>query len=130
LLTDSRQLAEVRSDGRRLRLVSDTAITGPRLFTSSGLGDDLVEEPRQHLFAELFSQAGNPVARQDALHRHSWPERPHLSVCMRREEACTVSHTVVCVRQDTMTLTYHSDAPDHSAPTVSKTIARTNGAIP
>jgi hypothetical protein len=118
VLADRKEWAEVRSDGQRLKLMSRTAIVEPVFFTSSGLGDHLVEEPRRRLFVEFFNSAGDPVARQEAFHRHYWPDRPHLSVCMRRVEARTVSYTIVSLGQDMVTLTYHADAPDQPAETV------------
>jgi len=129
VLTDRKELAEVRSDGRHVWLVSRTALAESLFFTSSGLGDHLVEKPRRQLFLEFFSRPGDLVARQENFHRHHWPERPHLSVCMRREDARTVSHTVVSLGRDRVTLTYHPDAPDQPAVPVAVSIGlRTGGA--
>jgi hypothetical protein len=119
VLADDRELAELRSDGRDIRIVGPTVITEPFLFTSSGLGDHLVETPRRRLFAEFVRRPGDPIAWQDDFHRHHWSDRPHLSVCMRRDEARTVSHTIVTLRQDRVTLTYHPDAPDQPAVPIS-----------
>jgi hypothetical protein len=122
VLASRKELAEVWSDGCRVRLLSPKQIASPLLFTSSGLGDRLVEEPRRRLFAEFFSQPGDFVARQQEFHRHRWLDSPHLSVCMHREDAQTVSHTVVSLGRDRVTLSYHPDAPDQFAETVSVTI--------
>jgi hypothetical protein len=115
LLADREELAELRSDSGQVQLVGRTAISKPLLFTSSGLGDLLVKGPRRRLFAEFFSLPGDLVARQDLFHRHRWHERPDLSVCMRRADARTVSHTVVSLDPARVTLAYYPDAPDRPA---------------
>jgi uncharacterized protein with NRDE domain len=111
VVVDCREIAELRSDDGQVRLVQRTASNGPFLFTSSGLGDHLVEEPRRQLFAELLGQGGD-AEKQDLFHRHQWPERSHLSVCMRRPDARTVSHTLVVLTERAGFLTYHAAAPD------------------
>ena len=121
VLASRKELAEVWSDGCHIRLMSPKQIAAPLLFTSSGLGDRLVEEPRRGLFAEFFSQPDDLVARQQEFHRHYWPDRPHLSVCMRREEARTVSHTAVSLGRDSVALMYHPDSPDQFAKTLTVT---------
>ncbi|MFN0137616.1 MAG: NRDE family protein, partial [Phycisphaerae bacterium] len=51
----------------------------PFFYTSSGLGDSLVDAPRRELFERSFSPPlSSPTATQDAFHRHSWPDRRHL----------------------------------------------------
>jgi uncharacterized protein with NRDE domain len=112
VLADRRQFAELRSDGRRTDAAPPADLVSSMLFTSSGLGDELVEAPRRELFRATFASGANRVAAQDAFHRYHWPDRPHLSVCMRREDARTVSHTVVSITPARATLTYHPDAPD------------------
>jgi hypothetical protein len=109
------EVAELRSCGERLRLLRRVALTAPCLFTSSGLGDAIVEGPRRRLFEACFGPADDWPERQDAFHRHSWPDRPHLSVCMRRRDARTVSYTVVTFGPETVSLLYHPDAPDRPA---------------
>jgi hypothetical protein len=70
---------------------------GPACFTSSGLGDALVR-PRLGLFDEMVLRHGPSPERQDEFHRHTWPDRPHLSVLMGRSDARTVSITTLEVR--------------------------------
>jgi hypothetical protein len=70
----------------------------PLLFTSSSLGDAIVEGPRRLLFEQMFPSSGDAIgmaARQDAFHAHRWRDRPALSVHMSRPDACTVSTTIV-----------------------------------
>jgi hypothetical protein len=109
------EVAEVRWDGANFRPTRHGRLTAPLLFTSSGLGDHLVEGPRRRLFEEFFARPGDWPARQDAFHRHSWPGREHLSVCMRRADACTVSHTLLEIDESSCVLTYNPAAPDRPA---------------
>jgi hypothetical protein len=82
----------------------------PMLFTSSSLGDALVDGPRRMLFEQMLapphdSDAG-AAARQDAFHAHRWRHRPAVSVHMSRPDACTVSTTVVECSADDIRMTY------------------------
>jgi hypothetical protein len=122
LLVNRRGGVEVHSDGTRIRLVWRIGLTSPQLFTSSGLGDQLVEGPRRKLFGEFFDRPGDWLFQQDAFHRHRWPDRPHLSVCMDRQDARTVSHTLVSLGPARVTLSYHPDAPDRPAEAVTLTL--------
>lgn len=82
------RVAEVRWDRRAV----GTAWHGglPQCFVSSGLGDARVT-PRLDLFESMVVMPGATPDRQDEFHRHTWPERPEISVLMSRTEACTVS---------------------------------------
>lgn len=108
ILTDAREVAEIVADGASLRLTRLGPLRGPLLWTSSGLGDALVEAPRRQLFDAMVTDP----QQQDAFHRHAWPDRLHVSVCMSRPDARTVNHTVIERRPDTVTLRYWPDAPD------------------
>ena len=129
LLVNRREGVEVHSDGTRIRLVWRIGLTRPQLFTSSGLGDQAVEGPRRQLFGEFFDRPGDQFAQQDAFHRHRWPDRPHLSVCMDRQDARTVSHTVVSLGPDRVTLAYHPDAPDRPGETFTLTLPVAVGGV-
>jgi transport and Golgi organization protein 2 len=119
LLTDGTELAEVHSDGHQLKSSECRSLEGPELFTSSGLGDGLVEAPRRNLFMSCFA-AGEPgTAQQDAYHRHAWPDYPHLSVFMRRLDAATVSVTAIQLGRDEVRMTYQPTFPDLPAEAVS-----------
>lgn len=124
LIIDGTSVASIRSNGRMVRAGQRTVDDGPLLYTSSGLGDELVDAPRRALFSQLFAEPGDLMLRQSEFHRHSWPDRPHISVCMRRTEAHTVSHTVIEVRRDRVTLLYHAAAPDEPAEDVILTLNR------
>jgi hypothetical protein len=105
-------LAEVRWNGAEPMVTSRLLGGTPLLFTSSGLGDHLVEGVRRELFGECF--AGPPdgwEAAQDEFHRHRWPDRAHLSVNMERATSRTVSHAVISVSDDEAVFDYHPAAP-------------------
>jgi len=116
VLIDDREIAHLYSDGTRLRLERQPLGDRPHLFTSSGLGDAVVEGPRCELFDRVFTPGGDGRSQQDAFHRHSWPDRRHVSVCMERQEARTVSHTVIEIEPQRVTLIYVPDAPDRVPP--------------
>jgi hypothetical protein len=115
VLVDRDTRAQVISDGFHTRVTNlppqETAI----LFTSSGLGDHRVEAPRLALFEDMLRNCGISAATQDSYHRHHWPDRQHLSVCMRRLDAKTVSHTIVDLGPDQIDFRYHPAAPDEPA---------------
>lgn len=97
----------------------------PVMWTSSGLGDHLVEGPRRELFEGWFGKdPAGYLDEQLAFHRHQWPDREHLSVCMHRADARTVSYTTLDMDTDRITMTYLPDRPDREAPTVSATFER------
>jgi len=103
-------IAEIISDGSSL---SHRAIrTGqlPLLFTSSGLGDELVEHPRRMLFDRIIRASASSARAQDGFHHHSWPNRRRLSVWMRRGDARTVSFTTITLRLDRAMLAYNADS--------------------
>jgi hypothetical protein len=116
VLVDGHDVIAIDSDGAALSRRDESTRNLPLLFTSSGLGDALVEPPRRALFAEMFSAARQAPAVQDAFHRHSWPDRSYLSVCMRRDAARTVSHTVIEIGPEHVSLTYCPRAPDEPGP--------------
>jgi hypothetical protein len=86
----------------------------PQLFTSSSLGDAIVDGPRRLLFEQMLRtagpstslRAGDVAAQQDAFHAHRWRDRPAVSVHMSRPDACTVSTTVVEVTPHDVRMVY------------------------
>lgn len=91
VVADRDTVLELRSDSAPVR----HRLSAPLMFTSSGLGDHLVEAPRRALFQQVMRKDGDPVANQDRFHMHRWRSHPHLSVLMERADARTVSRTVV-----------------------------------
>src|SRR5262245_38786840 len=115
VLVDGREVGDLAWDGTRRGEQSAQWSGDPLLFTSSGLGDERVTAPRRELFQAMVASGPSSeyASRQDLFHRHSWPDRPHLSVCMRRADACTVSHAVIEVLPgDTARLAYQDGPPD------------------
>jgi hypothetical protein len=78
------------------------------LRTSSGLGDGVVAGPRRDLFRRMVTGARDGRAAQDRYHRHQWPDRQAISVSMRRDDAATVSRTVVEVRDGSLRMDYQA----------------------
>lgn len=111
LILDRERFVEICTAGDRLTVSQPRPIDTPVMYASSGLGDALVTEPRQRLFDQLFTD-DDWTAVQDAFHRHRWPDRPHLSVCMSRPEARTVSLTIVEIRPEAVRMVYYPEAPD------------------
>ncbi len=103
------RLSVVLGDGERMTVQALRRFDGPFLATSSGLGDHIVEQPRRDLFSALVVRGVSAITdRQDAFHRHAWPDRRHISVEMSRADARTVSRTVVEVFRDSIALTYRA----------------------
>jgi hypothetical protein len=82
----------------------------PSCWVSSGLGDQFVQT-RLPLFTEVVLDAGATPESQDAYHTHQWPDNPRASVFMDREDARTVSRTIVdvCARRHA-TMRYIGDS--------------------
>ncbi|HET7220904.1 MAG TPA: NRDE family protein, partial [Vicinamibacterales bacterium] len=91
-----------------LGVIDELPTRDPLMFTSSGLGDDLVEEPRRQLFAELVgsASANSQASAQDRFHAHRWESMPHVSVFMSRDDASTVSRTVVEIGPERLRMIY------------------------
>lgn len=115
VLTDGRNCMEYNWHGGSDGVTPNRPVERPRMFTSSGLGDALVHAPRKRLFEEMFAAPADPVATQDAYHRHQWPDRPELSVCMSRREARTVSYAVLELIEGEARMTYHRAPPNEAA---------------
>lgn len=94
-----------RSNGC-LQLEQRASLDEPAMFTSSGLGDEVVIKPRQDLFEQMVRQDRNQPRAQDAFHRHVWPGREEISVAMRRVDARTVNCTAVERDAESVTMTY------------------------
>lgn len=103
LLADGQRVARMRSNGRGLSVELDDHSGLPLMLTSSGLGDHLVDLPRRALF-----DADPPAdtAAQDHFHRHGWADRTPLSVTMCREDARTVSRTVIDMAPEGLVMSY------------------------
>ena len=95
------------SSGRHFVDTWTQRLKDPLLWTSSSLGDDIVDGPRRRLFGEMLrADGGNALRCQAAFHRHQWKSQPAISVAMARGDACTVSRTTVDVRRDEVCMVY------------------------
>jgi hypothetical protein len=94
IVLDMHAYALIESDGRTLRTSRRPFDGRPLLFTSSGLGDEVVEPSRRALFERMLADDPSPEI-QDAFHQHTWPDARHLSIWMDRPEARTVSRTTI-----------------------------------
>lgn len=111
-------IATVHNDGWTFG-VSVEPLASPVCFTSSSLGDARVMEPRLELFDRLVASARQPLLMQGTFHRHRWPDRPELSVEMRRDDAATLSRTWITVAAGRITMAYQPlDGEGTDAPTI------------
>lgn len=108
---NTREVIELALQNGFLTARTRTSLDQPRMFTSSGLGDAVVDVPRRALFNELLADSHDWPAQQDAYHRHHWPEREEISVAMRRAEAWTVSRTVIEVSASEVLMRYFGAPP-------------------
>jgi hypothetical protein len=81
-------------------------LSAPIMRTSSGLGDAEVSGPRRALFEHFLSHPDDACVAQDRFHQHRWIGREAVSVNMRRNDARTVSRTVVEVGCETVSMSY------------------------
>ena len=88
------------------------SLSVPQMFTSSGLGDHRVEGPRRQLFEELVTSGGHGDVRdrQDRFHVHRWRDRLDVSVHMSRDDAWTVSRTVVEIDDERIVMSYAAES--------------------
>lgn len=105
LATDGTRLVELQVTGDGVT-VHEHPLHAPLMFTSSSLGHAVVAPPRRVLFEQLVGNADDPLDGQDAFHRHRWPDRPHLSVDMRRHDAATQSITIVDLAPSFVSMCY------------------------
>jgi hypothetical protein len=107
LIIDHNEIVDCRPDGEHIRH-RRSRLRAAILRTSSALGDAVVAGPRRTLFQRTFSRARNARAAQDQYHRHQWPGRSPISVNMRRDDAATVSRTIVEVHESSVRLSYQA----------------------
>ena len=108
VLFHERDVGVLIFDGRETR-VEREPLMAPLVWSSSSLGDAIVEGPRRQLFERMLGDdAKGWLSAQAQFHRHRWPLRPEISVCMSRHDAWTVSRTVVDVSPGTASMAYES----------------------
>jgi hypothetical protein len=106
-------LVDIVWDGKQSTMMNRLLGSMPLMFTSSGLGDHLVDSPRRELFESMFATSQDKWSQtQDEYHRHFWPDREELSVCMTRKEARTVSLTIMELSPQQARVSYYPERPD------------------
>ena len=115
VVIDGQSVVEVVSSGRAIEEVRMENDFRSALFTSSGLGDHLVDAPRRRLWQQMLATQQMSAAAQDRFHRHSWPDRRDVSVCMNRADAKTVSVSTIEMGSERIRFHYHPAAPDVDA---------------
>lgn len=115
IATDGVTLFDMRARAGRY-VVCERAVADTEMFTSSSLGEAVVAPHRTALFESLLASTVDAFDAQDAFHQHRWPDRPHLSVHMRRSDAATQSITTVDLRQGTVAMRYASTIDIVGAP--------------
>jgi hypothetical protein len=122
ILADFDIVREISFVAGDVTIVTRDLSQGPLLFTSSGLGDAVVEEPRRSLFETMVRGAIDLRHGQDTFHGHAWPERRHLSVRMMRDGAATVSTTIIELDRTKASMTYTPLEQGNSGNTISAAI--------
>jgi uncharacterized protein with NRDE domain len=107
---DELRIAEARWDRQHFGVAWFRA--APMAFVSSGLGDSKVLA-RLDLFEDMVVVPGPSPELQDAYHRHTWDDRPEISVLMRRDEARTVSITTLEVARGCPPQMIYESIPAH-----------------
>lgn len=97
-------------DGRHL---TGSAVTEPGLVrASSGSNQVEAERVRGALFQAAAAEPGGlTAARLERLHRSHLPQRGPVSICMHREEAVTVSLSLVTVIEKQISIFYVDGSP-------------------
>ncbi|MEO8450687.1 MAG: NRDE family protein [Gemmatimonadota bacterium] len=110
-------------DGSRL---VESSVTEPGIVrVSSGVTQSEADRSRRAVLAQLIADAGGLTeAVLVELHRSHLPERGPLSVCMHREEASTVSRTLIRVTGDTAEVEYVPGPPGETEPLPAVVLAR------
>jgi len=116
VIINRRDVAEFARERSKLALRQRLSTVAPLMFTSSGLGDELVDAPRRALFRDYFAAGDDRRAQQDAYHRHQWPGRERVSVLMCRPDARTVSRTEIELGTQWLQVTYFDLAEGESSP--------------
>jgi uncharacterized protein with NRDE domain len=106
---------EIAWDGEGVSM-STAPLTEPFMTTSSSFGET-IHDSRRKLFEEMLAHHAT-AEEQDAFHDHRWEDRPEISVNMERDEAVTVSRTIVTLSNEEATLFYRPLAGDSSTLTL------------
>jgi len=79
---------------------------------SSSLREPKIAQTRKELFSRMVADAGSVDAiLLREFHGSHFPERGPLSVCMHRDDAATVSLSVIKVKLEAIEFTYYPNSP-------------------
>jgi hypothetical protein len=120
-----KSIDEFRSDARSLEKVSFLWET--HHWFSSGFDEPETMQQR----ALTCSNEGNhsetdPLTRVRNLHRSHSPEKGPYSICMHREDACTVSFTELIVEDTIATMAYQEGSPCEEHPRITTSLTLNN----
>ena len=122
VVTDGTALLEAIGGGGSVKS-RRTPLDRPFMRCSSGVGDATVEPHRSEAFDRLFMPGtGDPVAAQNAFHRHRCLDDEACSIDMSRDDACTVSWTVVELGSHSTRMTHYPGAPREERDPIEHTI--------
>lgn len=108
------------------RLLFDREADNRMPLVSSSFDGRGVEVARRRLFERMKQEMGGvDVALLERFHRSHEPERGPYSVCMHRDNAATVSMSMITVTSSQVTFAYHTSAPDKHSPAHITQIERT-----
>ena len=110
VLVQERRIGLFAGDGHQFAGTCST-LERPHMFTASSLGDVFVDPPRRRLFECLMNRPGERRQNQRLFHQHQWIDKREISVLMEREDAATVSRTIIDVRDRGVALEYESLLP-------------------
>jgi len=103
-------LMQIDWTGREFRVQFD-AETGVPLTSSSREQPQLTAVRREQFRRLLYGADGVDVSLLEQFHRSHLPKRGPVSVCMHREDAATVSMSVVTVGPEKIEFVYHPASP-------------------
>ena len=108
------------------RVLERTRVSQPGMVrTSSGRDQAGAERVRGALFREAAATSNGLTSDVLlALHRSHRPERGPLSICMHREEASTVSCSIITVSESKVLFSYVNGPPGETADATSHSIPR------
>jgi len=115
LIIQQRLVSEIVSHGSAARCAR-AGLGAPLMRCSSGLGDAIVQAPRQALFDGMLGQSAS-IQSQDEFHRHFWKDRRDISVCMARAGARTVSRTTLEVSERGVARMHYEPIDEHAVTT-------------
>ncbi len=105
LIVQGRWIVGAQSDARSVH-ITRRVIDPPLMFTSSSLGDAMVDRVRRPLFYGMVCYAADQLTGQRLFHDHQWPSAPSVSVRMQRPDARTVSRTAIDLSDEDVSLEY------------------------